>query len=113
MKMPVLCSSAVAARLHFEDGENRRCVLRMIETFANSLIDLLNDDATRQTGCRTRFCGRRFVWGENVKIFRNDAETAIAEFKALRPIRSHDQGIPIIAGIFVFILNKTTGLIDA
>ncbi|MCB0287936.1 MAG: hypothetical protein KDE57_14855, partial [Calditrichaeota bacterium] len=54
------------------------------ETFANSLIDLLNDDATRAklAAAGRDFVERRFVWGENVKIFETMLETAIAEFKA-------------------------------
>lgn len=85
MKMPVLCSSAVAAGLHFEDGEKPPVrVADDPEMFANSLIDLLNDDATRakMAAAGRDFVERRFVWGENVNIFETMLENAIAEFKA-------------------------------
>jgi glycosyltransferase involved in cell wall biosynthesis len=84
MEMPVVCSEAVAAGLHFEDGEKPPLVVAdHPQAFADAIIKLFRDKDYRYKLAKSgrNFVERRFQWDVNVKILEEMMQLAIEEFQ--------------------------------
>ena len=84
MEMPVVCSKAVAAGLHFEDGEKPPLIVaEEPQAFADAIIKLFQDKAHRENlaSAGRNFVERRFQWDVNVKILEEMMQRAINDFQ--------------------------------